>query len=104
MASLTFRTMRSFSTAGVCLILALGGASTVQALDSNRKLTQYVHRTWQTPEGLSQTSVYSVTQTRDRYLWIGTQSGVQRFNGVLLGLGESARKVAGARAGRRESG
>src|SRR3954471_18281837 len=82
MANPIMKTMRYFSTAGVCLVLALGSQNTAQALDPSKKLTQYVHRTWQTPEGLSQTSVYSVTQSRDGYLWIGTQSGVLRFDGV----------------------
>jgi len=82
MASRVSETFRYFSTAGACLVLALAGASTARALDPDKKLTQYVHRTWQTPEGLAQTSVYSVTQSRDGYLWIGTQSGVLRFDGV----------------------
>ena len=82
MANRISETLRHLSTAGVCLVLALAGAGTAHALDPNKKLTQYVHRTWQTPEGLSQTSVYSVTQTRDGYLWIGTQSGVLRFDGT----------------------
>jgi ligand-binding sensor domain-containing protein len=82
MANCISETLRHLSTAGVCLVLALAGAGTAHALDPNKKLTQYVHRTWQTPEGLSQTSVYSVTQTRDGYLWIGTQSGVLRFDGT----------------------
>ena len=82
MANRIFGTLRCFSTVGVCFALALAGASTARALDPNKKLTQYVHRTWQTPEGLSQTSVYSVTQSHDGYLWIGTQSGVLRFDGV----------------------
>jgi ligand-binding sensor domain-containing protein len=82
MASRISETLRYFATAGVCLVLALAGASNARALDPSKKLTQYVHRTWQTPEGLSQTSVYSVTQTHDGYLWIGTQSGVLRFDGV----------------------
>ncbi len=82
MASRISEILRYFSTAGACLALALAGAGTARALDPSKKLTQYVHRTWQTPEGLSQTSVYSVTQTRDGYLWVGTQSGVLRFDGV----------------------
>ena len=82
MANRIFNTLRYFSSAGACLVLALVGANTLRALDPGKKLTQYVHRTWQTPEGLSQTSVYSVTQTHDGYLWIGTQSGVLRFDGV----------------------
>src|ERR1700722_1653753 len=82
MANRVSKVLRYFSTAGICLALALAGAGTARALDPNKKLTQYVHRTWQTPEGLSQTSVYSVTQSHDGYLWIGTQSGVLRFDGV----------------------
>ena len=82
MASRIWETLRYFATVEGCLALALAGASTARALDPSKKLTQYVHRTWQTPEGLSQTSVYSITQTRDGYLWVGTQSGVLRFDGV----------------------
>src|SRR5258708_15447200 len=82
MANRISKTLRYFATAGACVVLALAAAGTARALDPSKKLTQYVHRTWQTPEGLSQTSVYSVTQTRDGYLWIGTQSGVLRFGGA----------------------
>jgi signal transduction histidine kinase/ligand-binding sensor domain-containing protein len=82
MANRISKTMRDCSLVGAWLILALGSGSTAQALDPNHKLTQYRHRIWQTQEGLSQTSVYIVTQTRDGYLWVATQSGVVRFDGV----------------------
>ena len=64
------------------LILVVVGGSTAQALDPNHKLTQYLHRTWQTQAGLSQASIYAVTQTHDGYLWVATQSGVARFDGI----------------------
>jgi len=64
------------------LVLALGCGSTALGLDPNHKLTQYLHRTWQTQAGLAQASIYVVTQTHDGYLWVGTQSGVVRFDGV----------------------
>src|SRR5262249_54213680 len=51
-------------------------------LDPNRKLTQYVHRIWQTQQGLPESSIYSGIQTRDGYLWLGTLSGLVRFDGV----------------------
>ena len=82
MANCTSKMMRYCSPVGAWLILALGSGSTAQALDPNHKLTQYLHRTWQTQAGLSQASIYVVTQTRDGYLWVGTQSGVARFDGV----------------------
>src|SRR5579863_18484 len=70
------------SRACAWLVLALGCGSTAQALDPNHKLTQYLHRTWQTQAGLSQASIYAVTQTRDGYIWVATQSGVVRFDGI----------------------
>jgi ligand-binding sensor domain-containing protein/signal transduction histidine kinase len=39
-------------------------------------------RVWQVEEGLPQNTVTSVVQTRDGYLWIGTYSGLTRFDGV----------------------
>jgi signal transduction histidine kinase/ligand-binding sensor domain-containing protein len=66
----------------VWVLVCLGSAEKALALDPNLKLTQYVHRSWQTREGLSQTSIHAVTQTQDGYLWIGTQYGVLKFDGV----------------------
>jgi ligand-binding sensor domain-containing protein/signal transduction histidine kinase len=37
---------------------------------------------WGTPEGLPQSSVIALTQTRDGYLWLGTLNGLVRFDGV----------------------
>jgi ligand-binding sensor domain-containing protein/signal transduction histidine kinase len=34
------------------------------------------------PQGLPQSSVYSLLQTRDGYLWVGTRGGLARFDGV----------------------
>ncbi len=62
-------------------LLALCVASAF-GLDSNRKLTQYVHRIWQTQQGLADATVYSILQTQDGYLWLGTQGGLVRFDGV----------------------
>jgi len=54
----------------------------VFALNPDHKLTQYIHRIWQTQPGLPQTSISAVSQTRDGYIWLGTESGVVRFDGV----------------------
>jgi signal transduction histidine kinase/ligand-binding sensor domain-containing protein len=42
----------------------------------------YFIRTWQVENGLPQNSVTAVVQTRDGYLWLGTYSGLARFDGV----------------------
>ena len=41
----------------------------------------YFIRAWQTENGLPQNSVAAMVQTRDGYLWLGTYSGLARFNG-----------------------
>jgi PAS domain S-box-containing protein len=52
------------------------------ALDPQKSISQYTHNTWQTDDGLPQIAVQSILQTRDGYLWIGTQEGLARFDGV----------------------
>jgi signal transduction histidine kinase/ligand-binding sensor domain-containing protein len=45
-------------------------------------MPNYFVRTWQVENGLPQNKVTAVTQTRDGYLWLGTYSGLARFDGV----------------------
>ncbi len=52
------------------------------AQDSERPINQFSHETWQNKNGLPQNSVHAVVQTRDGYLWMGTQEGLVRFDGV----------------------
>lgn len=55
--------------------------SPCSALDPERAITQYVHQKWGTNDGLPQSTVHSIVQTRDGYLWIATQEGLVRFDG-----------------------
>src|SRR5678816_982871 len=64
------------------LFLLLGGSGTVMALDSSRELSQYGHEVWLTENGLPQNTVHSIAQTRDGYIWIGTEEGLARFDGI----------------------
>jgi signal transduction histidine kinase/ligand-binding sensor domain-containing protein/CheY-like chemotaxis protein len=61
--------------------LVLAWTAPAVALDPHKALTQYVHKAWQTDQGLPQNSVQAVLQTRDGYLWFGTQEGLVRFDG-----------------------
>ena len=47
----------------------------VYALDPDKAITQYAHDIWQVEDGLPQNSAGAVVQTRDGYLWIGTEEG-----------------------------
>ena len=53
-----------------------------EALDRHKALTQYLHEVWQTEDGLPQNSVSAILRARDGYLWLGTQDGLVRFDGV----------------------
>jgi signal transduction histidine kinase/ligand-binding sensor domain-containing protein len=44
----------------------------------------FVVDAWSTADGLPQSSVIAITQTRDGYLWLGTLNGLVRFDGNSL--------------------
>src|SRR5581483_538070 len=50
--------------------------------DPSKSITQYVHDVWSTDNGLPQNSVLAIAQTPDGYLWLGTEEGLSRFDGV----------------------
>lgn len=52
------------------------------ALSPTKKIHQYVHKSWQIEDGLPQNSVLSITQTNNGYIWLGTEEGLVRFDGV----------------------
>jgi signal transduction histidine kinase/ligand-binding sensor domain-containing protein len=71
------------SAFGALLLAALSARA---SLDPSKALTQYVHRSWQADSGLPQNSVLAVAQTSDGYLWLGTEAGLVRFDGVRFTL------------------
>src|ERR1700722_9487372 len=54
-------------------------AATVGAQETN---SEWYARAWQSSEGLPDNSVEGLAQTPDGYLWIGTPSGLVRFDGI----------------------
>jgi ligand-binding sensor domain-containing protein len=56
-----------------------------------------VVKSWRTIDGLPQNSVTALAQTPDGYLWVGTQGGLARFDGVRLvtyGLAEGLKGLS----------
>src|SRR5215470_19709381 len=43
-------------------------------------MSQYVHEKWKAETDASE-NVFAITQSRDGYLWIGTDNGLVRFDG-----------------------
>src|SRR5271154_6835447 len=54
----------------------------VSALDASRQISQYGHAAWRIEDGVFAGTPNVMAQTTDGYLWIGTQAGLMRFDGV----------------------
>ena len=57
-------------------------AFTAQAIDPHRELSQYMRDHWGSEKGFTGGAVTAVAQTADGYLWIGTERGLMRFDGL----------------------
>jgi signal transduction histidine kinase/ligand-binding sensor domain-containing protein len=55
-------------------------------MNPDRALSQYLRDRWEKSSGFAGGAVYGITQTRDGYLWIATEKGVVRFDGLRFGL------------------
>ena len=73
---------RHMRTAALAVLLACLFPLHGFALDPAKNLRQYVLRTWTSEQGLPQNSIRAMLQTRDGFLWIGTQGGLARFDGA----------------------
>src|SRR5205823_391978 len=69
-------------SATVAALIAIFCTAPAQALDPHRALTQAYLRKWQFQQGLPQPTIFKVLQSSDGYIWLGTQSGLYRFDGI----------------------
>ena len=73
----------------VCIMAALVLsclAPTVYGIDPSRGSSQYIRDQWGSSKGFPGGQVYAITQTGDGYLWIGTEKGLVRFDGLNFHL------------------
>jgi Two component regulator propeller len=54
----------------------------VFALDITLDTTQYAHKAWKIRDGFTDGYTESIAQTPDGYLWLGTEFGLIRFDGI----------------------
>jgi signal transduction histidine kinase/ligand-binding sensor domain-containing protein len=64
------------------LLLFLCAVNSIWAVDTSRHISQYAHTAWRLQDGVFNGAPNAITQTADGYLWIGTQAGLLRFDGV----------------------
>ena len=84
-----------------CWVLALGLTSLLPGRSSAAERVPqtdapFLFRAWRTEDGLPHNSVNAITQTRDGYLWLGTDQGLARFDGVhcrTFGLADGLRSL-----------
>lgn len=66
----------------VCLLACCLMAVPARALDPGKSFHHYVRDSWSLQQGMPQISAVAIAQTPDGYLWIGTQGGLTRFDGI----------------------
>lgn len=64
------------------LLIVVCFANAAHALDPNEAVSRYLRDQWGAEEGFPGGTVYAIAQTPDGYLWIGTEQGLVRFDGV----------------------
>lgn len=76
------RTMISKKWVVIIIILVFTGVG--MALDPGKAITQYMMESWNDENGLPSNTVRKILQTQDGYLWLGTEEGLVRFDGVNM--------------------
>ena len=67
------------TTVVAALLLCVGPAF---AVDPAKRISQYAHTAWHIEDGVFGGAPHAITQTADGYIWIGTDAGLVRFDGV----------------------
>jgi signal transduction histidine kinase/ligand-binding sensor domain-containing protein len=70
---------RRYATAIGALLVCCGSAF---ALNPALDVSQYAHTSWRNRDGFARSEIDGIAQTADGYLWLATQFGILRFDGV----------------------
>src|ERR1700677_2225 len=69
---------RKSATIGILLAFS----SHAWGLNPSLAVSQYAHTVWPTRDGFFKGVIYAMAQRADGYLWLGTEFGIVRFDGV----------------------
>src|SRR5208337_2250968 len=73
---------RQHGRAVIALGLLLACCRCAFALDPSLDINQYAHTAWRIREGFAKGTIYAIAQTPDGYLWLASEFGLLRFDGV----------------------
>src|SRR5262249_28605296 len=78
------RRSRDYSVPRTMLALGilLGCCQSAFPLNPSLDISQYAHTAWTVRDGFFKGAIHAIAQTPDGYLWLGTESGLLRFDGV----------------------
>jgi signal transduction histidine kinase/ligand-binding sensor domain-containing protein len=62
--------------------MLMSGCPCAFALNPALDVSQYSHSAWKIRDGFFKGAIHSIAQTPDGYLWLGTEFGLLRFDGV----------------------
>ena len=71
-------------------VVVVSSVLLAHAVDPDRAVSQYDRQRWERDNGFLGGSVSAIAQTPDGYLWIGTERGLIRFDGLNFQLFEHA--------------
>src|SRR5260370_29835452 len=66
----------------VWVAILLARSACAFALDPSLDVSQYAHTAWKVRDGFTKGYIISIAQTPDGYLWLGSEFGLLRFDGV----------------------
>jgi ligand-binding sensor domain-containing protein len=68
--------------AAMIALLGFFAFSPLAALDPKKAPGEYILKSWNEEDGLPHQLVLALCETRDGYIWLGTQGGLARFDGL----------------------
>jgi signal transduction histidine kinase/ligand-binding sensor domain-containing protein len=78
MARRHYLAVRGLAAVFALLIVRAPASASTATLD----ISQFAHAAWTDADGFTKGSVHAIAQTPDGYLWLGTDFGLVRFDGV----------------------
>jgi signal transduction histidine kinase/ligand-binding sensor domain-containing protein len=72
----------ALALSAIFILTFLFGSPPALALDPSLDVSQYAHTAWTVRDGFSLGNIYAMAQTPDGFLWLGTEFGLFRFDGV----------------------